>query len=119
MSTPYIYLCFYGEDRIVLWCLLKRQKSLQVCRNHILILSQFDQNHLKAYNINGTYFFRKNAIAMDQLAHEIGNFVDYVFKFIVANFLVDGRELDKRLMGYLFFFFYYVFCCQIFLLSPL
>ena len=108
MSTPYIYLCFYGEDRIVLWCLLKRQKSLQVCRNHILILSQFDQNHLKAYNINGTYFFRKNAIAMDQLAHEIGNFVSQKLshiegvkatstQFVLKRYKEDGEVMPIEL----------------------
>jgi lipid-A-disaccharide synthase-like uncharacterized protein len=41
-------------------------------------------------------------IAMDKLAYEVGAFINYVFKFIGANFLVDGTQGGKELMGYLF-----------------
>jgi len=50
-------------------------------------------------------------IAMDKLAYEVGTFINYVFKFIGANSLVDGTEWGKEIMGYLFivsFIMYFV-----------
>ena len=39
---------------------------------------------------------------MDKLAYGVGTFINYVFKFIGANFLVDGTQWGKEFMGYLF-----------------